>query len=155
MDAQMDESGICHRPSLWRAVVGGKRGIVSVGANCLDHHAESPSPKRMKPNLDACFAALADPTRRAVVERLARGPATVSELAAPHPIALPTFMRHLGVLEACGLVRSEKTGRVRTCHVNPDPMLEVQGWMEWQRVIWERRLDQLDQLALKLEGHSA
>ena len=106
----------------------------------------------MKQNLDACFSALADPTRRAVVEQLARGPATVSDLAAPHPIALPTFMRHLGVLESCGLVRSEKTGRVRTCHIDTAPMLEVQGWMEWQRVMWERRLDQIDQLLMPLEN---
>ena len=109
----------------------------------------------MTKHLDACFSALADPTRRAVVEQLARGPATVSELAAPHPIALPTFMRHLGVLEACGLVRSEKKGRVRTCYIDPSPMLEVQGWMEWQRVIWERRLDQLDQMALTLDDPAA
>lgn len=105
----------------------------------------------MSPHLNAVFAALSDPTRRAVVEQLSHGPATVSALAAPHAIALPTFMRHLGVLETCGLVRSEKQGRVRTCHIDPAPMLEVQGWMEWQRVIWERRLDQLDQLALSLE----
>ena len=61
-------------------------------------------------------------------------------------------MRHLGVLEACGLVRSEKKGRVRTCFIDPDPMLEVQGWMEWQRVIWERRADQIDQLIMPLDG---
>lgn len=102
----------------------------------------------MTKRLNACFSALADPTRRAVIERLSSGPATVSELAAPHPIALPTFMRHLGVLESCGLVRSDKKGRVRTCYINPDPMLEVRGWMEWQRVNWERAQDQRDQMAL-------
>ena len=152
MDAQVDESGIFHVVILRSGAVGGKHGIVSATANRLDLGPESPSPCAMKQNLDACFAALADPTRRAVVEHLARGPATVSELAEPHPIALPTFMRHLGVLEACGLVRSEKKGRVRTCFIDPDPMLEVQGWMEWQRVIWERRADQIDQLIMPLDG---
>jgi len=69
--------------------------------------------------LDKAFAALADSTRRAVVEKLVSGPATVTELAAPHDIALPTFMRHLKVLEDCGLVRSAKKGRVRTCTIEP------------------------------------
>ncbi len=101
--------------------------------------------------LNACFAALADPTRRAVVEALVRGPATVSTLHAPHAMALPTFMRHLSVLENCGLVRSEKTGRVRTCYIAADPLLQVQGWMEWQRVVFEKQLDARDQIALALD----
>lgn len=105
----------------------------------------------MSQQLDRCFAALSDPTRRAVVEQLSRGPATVSVLAAPHAIALPTFMRHLGVLESCGLIRSEKRGRVRTCYIEQSPMLAVQGWMEWQRLVWDQGLDQQDQLALSLE----
>jgi len=83
--------------------------------------------------LDATFAALADPTRRAVIEHLARGPASVSTLAEPHAIALPTFMRHLRVLETSGLLRSVKKGRVRTCHIEPAPLMELQGWLEWQR----------------------
>jgi DNA-binding transcriptional ArsR family regulator len=107
--------------------------------------------REITPQLNACFAALSDPTRRAVIEHLVRSPATVSALAAPHDMALPTFMRHLSVLESCGLVRSEKTGRVRTCHIEASPLLEVQGWLEWQRMLWEQQLDQIDQLALSLD----
>lgn len=105
----------------------------------------------MSTELNAFFSALSDPTRRAVIERLASGPATVSELAAPHPMALPTFLRHLHVLEHSGIVRSVKKGRVRTCHIEAEPLIAAQGWLAWQREIWERRLDQLDQLALSLE----
>lgn len=97
--------------------------------------------------LDKAFAALADSTRRAVVEKLVSGPATVTELAAPHDIALPTFMRHLKVLEDCGLVRSAKKGRVRTCTIEPAPMMELQGWLEWQRRVWDNRIDRLSALA--------
>jgi DNA-binding transcriptional ArsR family regulator len=97
----------------------------------------------MQTHLDTALAALSDPTRRAVVERLARGPATVTALAAPHDIALPTFMRHLKVLESAGLVRSAKKGRVRTCHIEPAPLMEIQGWLEWQRRVWDNRLDKL------------
>ena len=105
----------------------------------------------MTNQLDACFSALSDPTRRAVVERLAAGPATVSELAAPHDIALPTFMRHLKVLEDASLVRSSKKGRVRTCQIDPAALMEVQGWLEWQRRVWEGRLDRLAKLADHIE----
>ena len=105
----------------------------------------------MRHSLDTAFAALSDPTRRAVVERLARGPATVSDLAKPHDIALPTFMRHLKVLEDSGLVRSAKKGRVRTCHVDATLLMELQGWLEWQRRVWEGRMDKLDALADDIE----
>ena len=101
----------------------------------------------MQTHLDTALAALSDPTRRAVVERLARGPATVTAPAAPHDIALPTFMRHLKVLESAGLVRSAKKGRVRTCHIEPAPLMEIQGWLEWQRRVWDNRLDKLAALA--------
>jgi len=97
--------------------------------------------------LDITFAALSDPTRRAVIERLVSGPATVSELAAPHDMALPTFTRHLKVLENCGLVRSVKKGRVRTCSIEPAPLTELQGWLEWQRRVWDNRLDRLSAMA--------
>ena len=107
--------------------------------------------RQITPQLDACFSALSDPTRRAVIEQLVRGPATVSALAAPHAMALPTFMRHLSVLEKCGLIRSEKTGRVRTCPIDASPLLEVQGWLEWQRIVWQQQLDQIDQMALSLD----
>ena len=101
----------------------------------------------MANKLDTSFSALSDPTRRAVIEQLVRGPTSVSDLAAPHNIALPTFMRHLRVLEDCGLVRSVKKGRVRTCHIEAAPLMEVQGWLEWQRRVWEGRLDKLAALA--------
>jgi DNA-binding transcriptional ArsR family regulator len=96
------------------------------------------------PKLDCVFQALADPTRRAVVERLSSGPASTSELARPFRMALPSFSQHLDVLEECGLVRSHKTGRVRTYRLVPDRMREAEQWMTRQRAAWERRLDQLD-----------
>ena len=105
----------------------------------------------MANKLDQLFSALSDPTRRAVVERLSAGPATVSDLHAAHDMALPSFMKHLGVLEKAGIVRSIKKGRVRTCHVEPGPLIEVQGWLAWQREIWEDRLDRLNALAQSLE----
>lgn len=90
------------------------------------------------------FQALVDPTRRAVLERLSNGPATTSELAQPFAMALPSFSQHLQVLEHCGLVRSQKVGRVRTYQLDPEVMAEAQDWLARQRVSWERRLDQLD-----------
>lgn len=97
--------------------------------------------------LDSFFGAMSDPTRRAVIERLASGPASVGELHAPHKMALPTFMRHLKVLEDTGIVRSIKKGRVRTCHIDPEPLITVQGWLAWQKEIWENRLDPMDAVA--------
>ncbi|SHG88648.1 transcriptional regulator, ArsR family [Cognatiyoonia sediminum] len=95
----------------------------------------------MSDSLSTILAALSDPTRRAVVERLILGQASVSELHAPHDMALPTFMRHLNVLEASGLVRSIKRGRVRTCQISMAPILEVQGWLAWQTTLREGRED--------------
>ena len=95
-------------------------------------------------DLNHVFRALADPTRRAVLERLCSGPAAVSELAQPFRMALPSFAQHLDVLEACGLVRSRKTGRVRTYQLAPQPLKVAEQWMAAQRSMWERRLDQLD-----------
>ncbi len=94
--------------------------------------------------LDRVFHALADPTRRAVLRRLSRSEAAVTELAAPFAMALPTFLQHLRVLENSGLVHSKKSGRVRTCHINPQGLGRAEGWMMEQREIWEQRLDQLD-----------
>lgn len=96
--------------------------------------------------LDRVFQALADPTRRAVVQRLcaASNGAAVSDLAAPFDMALPSFLQHLKVLEGCGLVRSEKAGRVRTYRISPQPLKAAERWMVEQRALWERRLDQLD-----------
>ena len=94
-------------------------------------------------SLDPLFHALADPSRRAMVERLSRGPASVSELAEPLPMSLPAVVQHLQVLEASGLVRSEKAGRVRTCSIEPAAMRAVESWITELRTIWERRLDRL------------
>lgn len=101
--------------------------------------------------LDGVFRALSDATRRAVVERLSDGPAAVSELAAPFDMALPSFMQHLKVLEGCGLVRSRKTGRVRTYQLAPRPLKAAEGWMADRRALWERRLDQLDAYLTELK----
>ena len=105
----------------------------------------------MANQLDHLFAAMADPTRRAVVERLTRGPAPVSELHDPHDIALPTFLKHLSRLEAAGLVRSEKKGRVRTVHLEALPLRAAEDWLSRQRALWEGRLDRLQALAEELE----
>ena len=102
--------------------------------------------------LDRVFQALADPTRRAVLERLATGPAAVSELAHPFAMALPSFTQHLDVLEECGLVRSQKTGRVRTYKIAPQPLKAAEHWMARQRSLWETRLDQLDDYLLRMKG---
>ena len=93
--------------------------------------------------VDAVFAALADPTRRQLVEQLGRGPASVSQLAEPLPISLPAVVQHLQVLEACGLIRSEKVGRVRTCRLEVKRLDTVQDWIEARRRTWDRRLDRL------------
>ena len=94
--------------------------------------------------LDRVFRALADPTRRAVLRRLAGGEAAVSELARPFPMAMPSFLQHLEVLEGSGLVRSEKSGRVRTFRLVPRSLRAAEAWMSEQAELWERRHDQLD-----------
>lgn len=95
-------------------------------------------------NLDSIFHGLADPTRRAVIARLAAGPAPVSELAAPHDMALPSFLKHLKVLEAGGWIESDKAGRIRTCRLRPETAKAAEGWLGQQRSLWEARLDRLD-----------
>lgn len=94
-------------------------------------------------DLDRLFHALADPARRAIVERLSRGPAPVTELARPLPMSLPSVMQHLGVLEAAGLVRSQKVGRVRTCAIEPQALSQAEQWINARRSEWEDRLDRL------------
>jgi DNA-binding transcriptional ArsR family regulator len=94
-------------------------------------------------DLDRLFHALADPARRAMVERLSRGPAPVSELARPLPMSLPSAMQHLGVLEAAGLVRSTKAGRVRTCAIEAGALSQAEHWINARRIEWEHRLDRL------------
>jgi len=95
-------------------------------------------------DLGRVFQALADPTRRAVLEKLSRGPAAMSELAQPFHMALPSFSQHLGVLEDCGLVSSSKEGRVRTYQLAPQALKAAEGWLAKQRNLWTRRLDQFD-----------
>jgi len=104
--------------------------------------------------LPQVFHGLADPTRLAVVERLTRGPAPVSELAKPFQMALPSFLQHLGVLESCGLVKSTKSGRVRTYELLPGRLTAAETWLEKQRSTWNKRLDQLDAHLLNLKERS-
>jgi DNA-binding transcriptional ArsR family regulator len=101
--------------------------------------------------IDGVFRALSDPTRRQVLERLSRSPASVSELAAPFEMALPSFLEHLKVLESCGLVHSRKKGRVRTYQLAPKRLRLAEDWLSKQRTIWEQRLDQLDSYLMELK----
>jgi DNA-binding transcriptional ArsR family regulator len=102
-------------------------------------------------SIDGVFRALADPTRRHVLERLGRSPASVSELAKPFDMALPSFMEHLKILEGYGLVRSGKTGRVRTYRLVPKRLQQAEDWLAKQRTFWTTRLDQLDSYLLELK----
>jgi DNA-binding transcriptional ArsR family regulator len=102
--------------------------------------------------LDLLYRALADPTRRSMVERLSRGPASVSELAQPLDMTLSAVVQHLQVLEASGLVRSQKVGRVRTCRIEPMALRRAEQWIATRRTTWERRLDRLGDY---LAEHSA
>ncbi len=102
--------------------------------------------------LDRLFHALADPARRAMVERLTRGPAPMGELARPLPMSLPAAMQHLGVLEAAGLVRSEKVGRVRMCAIEPQALSQAEQWINARRSEWEHRLDRLGEFLKTLEN---
>jgi DNA-binding transcriptional ArsR family regulator len=102
-------------------------------------------------SIDGVFRALADPTRRQVLERLSRSPAPVSELAQPFDMALPSFVEHLRILEDHGLVRSSKTGRVRTYQLVPGRLQQAEDWLARQRALWTRRLDQLDSYLTQLK----
>lgn len=102
--------------------------------------------------LNSVFHALADPTRRAVIQRLGVGPATVSELAEPFDMALPSFMKHVRVLEDTGLIHSSKTGRTRTCMLDRQNLAAAERWFAEQRAIWASRYDNLDNLLEKLQG---
>jgi DNA-binding transcriptional ArsR family regulator len=104
--------------------------------------------------LDRVFRALADPTRRAVLERLNRGVASMTELARPFTMSLPSFAQHLDALERCGLVRSRKAGRVRTYRLAPARLRVAEHWLERQRQHWQRRLDQLDAYVTTLQEQS-
>jgi len=102
-------------------------------------------------DLDRLFHALADPARRAMVERLSRGPTAVSDLARPLPMSLPAAMQHLGVLEAAGLVCSRKIGRVRTCAIEPGALSLAEQWINARRLEWDHRLDRLGDYLKTLE----
>jgi DNA-binding transcriptional ArsR family regulator len=95
------------------------------------------------PQLPDIFYALADPTRLAIVGRLGQGPESVSALAAPFAMALPSFMKHLSILERSGVIRSSKAGRVRTCELQPKTLSRAEQWMAQQRAVWEARTDRM------------
>lgn len=100
--------------------------------------------------LDLCFSALGDPTRRAILQRLARGKASVGELADPHDMALPSFMGHLRKLEDAGLITTVKQGRTRVCELAPDAFAPATDWLSEQKSVWENRLDRLDDYVINL-----
>ena len=101
---------------------------------------------RKKPSIDGVFQALGDPTRRAILEQLSAGPLSVSRLAEPLDITLAAVVQHLQVLEESGLVRTEKSGRVRTCRIEPAGLAVAQQWIADRHWLWERRLDRLGDL---------
>jgi DNA-binding transcriptional ArsR family regulator len=103
--------------------------------------------------LDGVLVALADPTRRAVVTRLGRGPATVGDLARPFPMTLPSFMKHVRTLETHGLIRTTKSGRVRTCELDRARLDVVAHWLDEQRRVWEARTDRLERFVTDPEEH--
>lgn len=105
-------------------------------------------------SLDDVFVALADPTRRAVVGALGHGPASVGELAQSASMTLPSFMKHVHKLERCGLIRTAKSGRVRTCTLNRKHLGIVDSWLAEQRAIWESRTDRLEQFVTNTEERS-
>ena len=105
--------------------------------------------------IDAVFAALADPTRRSIVRRLADGEATVNELAEPFSISLPAISRHLRVLEEAGLISRGRDGRRRPCRLRPEPLAEVAAWAEHTQAAWEQRLDRLDAHLRRASDQSA
>jgi DNA-binding transcriptional ArsR family regulator len=98
--------------------------------------------------LDGIFQALADPTRRAVLAQLGRGPASISDLARPFEMALPSFMKHIHFLEGSGLIRTRKEGRVRTCVIEKKQFAVVEAWLTEQRALWEGRTDRLEQFVI-------
>jgi DNA-binding transcriptional ArsR family regulator len=104
--------------------------------------------------LDDVFGALSDPTRRLVIGELGRGPASVGDLARSSPMTLPSFMKHIRMLESSGLIRTAKAGRVRTCTLNRERLAVVDGWLAEQRAIWDGRTDRLEQFVTTPEGRS-
>jgi DNA-binding transcriptional ArsR family regulator len=108
---------------------------------------------RQRPdNLNAIFLALADPTRRAVIRRLGQGPASVSDLASPFDMGLPSFMKHVRLLEDCGMIRTRKTGRTRTCAIDRSGLSDAERWLDEQRALWEGRTERLEAFLLQEEA---
>ena len=106
----------------------------------MEHYSEQ---------LSGVFQALADPTRRAVLGRLGEGPASVSDLARPFDMALPSFMKHIRMLEGSGLIRTRKAGRVRTCALETEALRAAETWLSGQRALWEGRTDRLEQFVTR------
>ena len=109
---------------------------------------------KKKPDIDSVFHALGDPTRRAIMEQLSAGPVSVSRLAEPLAITLAAVVQHLQILEASGLVQTEKVGRVRTCRIEPAGLSVAAQWVSDRRSMWERRLDRLGDLLAEPEENS-
>ncbi|MDW5314294.1 helix-turn-helix transcriptional regulator [Rhizobium sp. PL01] len=101
--------------------------------------------------LNGIFQALADPTRRAVLAQLGKGPASISDLAQPFDMALPSFMKHIHFLEGSGLIRTQKAGRVRTCAIEKERFAAIEAWLSAQRALWEGRTDRLEQFVIKAQ----
>ncbi len=108
----------------------------------------------MEDRLDATFAALADPTRRAIIGRLARGDATVNELAEPFAVSLPGISKHLKVLERCGLISRSRQAQFRPCHLELDALNDALGWIEESKRVWSERYDRLDAHLRRLQRES-
>jgi DNA-binding transcriptional ArsR family regulator len=108
----------------------------------MDHYSDQ---------LNGIFQALADPTRRAVLARLGKGPASISDLAEPFDMALPSFMKHIHLLEGSGLIQTRKQGRIRTCIIEKQRFKAVEAWLSQQRSLWEGRTDRLEQLVTKAQ----
>ena len=105
--------------------------------------------------LNNVFHALADPTRRSVIARLGRGSASIKDLAEPFGFGLPSFLKHIKVLEGSGLIASAKVGRVRTCTLNRENLTAAEQWFEQQRMTWQSRFDNLDDLLTNLKGEES
>ena len=118
---------------------------MALSAGSFEQERASPA------TIDEVFRALSDPTRRDVLARLSAHSASVSDLAARYDMALPSFVEHLKVLEHSGLVRSHKTGRVRTYELVPKQLKMAENWLSRQRTLWERRLDRLDDYLIKMK----
>jgi DNA-binding transcriptional ArsR family regulator len=125
----------------------------------MNHMVKSQAPSRRRGEpaapLDRTFSALSDPTRRDILERLARGPASISELARPFGISLPGMLKHVHVLEEARLVTTEKCGRRRECRLGPEPMDDATEWMVRFRRLWEHRLDRLEEIIERTKGAHA